>query len=101
VILTTLNTVPICFRVETRYNADWNDVDLTTYYVRNIVTSKQSHIIESLKSSHTHGYDEISNIILKACKAFISVPLSYLCNRVLFEGIFPDRQKYVTIAPVY
>jgi hypothetical protein len=59
------------------------------------------NIIESLKSSHTHGYDEISKIILKACKVFVSVPLSYLCNRALFEGIFPDRLKYATIAPVY
>jgi hypothetical protein len=59
------------------------------------------NIIESLKSSHAHGYNEISNIILKACKAFISVPLNYLCNKVLFEGIFPDRLKYATIAPVY
>jgi hypothetical protein len=33
----------------------------------------------------------MKSFILKACKAFISVPLSYLCNRVLFEGIFPDR----------
>jgi hypothetical protein len=39
--------------------------------------------------------------ILKACKTFISVPLSYLCNRALFEGIFPERLKYATIVPVY
>jgi hypothetical protein len=58
-------------------------------------------VIESLKISHTHGYDEISNNILKACKTFISAPLSYLCNRVLFEGVFPDRLKYATIVPVY
>jgi Notch-like protein len=57
--------------------------------------------IESLKTSHTQGYDEISNIILKACKAYISAPLSYLCNRVLFAGVFPDRLKYATIEPVY
>ncbi|GFG36110.1 hypothetical protein Cfor_03752, partial [Coptotermes formosanus] len=42
-------------------------------------------IIKSLKSSYMYGYDEISNKILKACRTFISTPLSYLCNRVLFE----------------
>jgi hypothetical protein len=24
-----------------------------------------------------------------------------LCNRVLFEGVFPDRLKYATIIPVF
>jgi hypothetical protein len=38
---------------------------------------------------------------MPACKSFISVPLSYLCNRVLFEGVFPDKLKYAEIVPVY
>jgi hypothetical protein len=58
-------------------------------------------IIKSLKSIYTYGYDEISNNILKACKTFNSTPLSCLCNRVLFEGVFPDRLKYATIIPVF
>jgi hypothetical protein len=58
-------------------------------------------IIKSLKFSHTYRYDEISNNILEASKPFISTPLSYSCNRVLFEGVFPDRLKYATIVPVY
>jgi hypothetical protein len=58
-------------------------------------------VIESLKASQTHGYDVISNNILKACKTYISTPLSYLCNRVLFEGVFPDRLKYAIIVPAY
>ena len=58
-------------------------------------------VIGSLKASQAQGYDDISNNILKACKTFISVPLSYLCNRILFEGVFPDRLKYATVMPVY
>jgi hypothetical protein len=34
-------------------------------------------VMESLKISQTHGYDEINNNILKACKTFISPPLSF------------------------
>jgi hypothetical protein len=65
-------------------------------------TSKEiERIILSLKSSQPHGYDEISNNILKTCKAFISELISFLCNKVLFEGIFPDRLKYITIIPVH
>jgi hypothetical protein len=58
-------------------------------------------IIESLKVKDTHGYEGISIKILRACKSFISVPLSYLCNRALFEGVFPDRLKYAEIIPVH
>jgi hypothetical protein len=58
-------------------------------------------IIKSLKSSCTYGYDEISNYILKACKTFISAPLSYSCNRILFEVVFPDGLKYAIIIPVF
>jgi hypothetical protein len=43
---------------------------------------------------------KISNNILKACKNFIGEPISYLCNRSMHEGIFPDRLKYATIVPI-
>jgi hypothetical protein len=59
------------------------------------------NLSQNIKVSQTHGYDEISNNILKACKTYISSLLSYLCNRVLFEGVFPDRLKYAKIIPVY
>jgi hypothetical protein len=61
----------------------------------------RGRITGSFKSSYTQGYDEISNNILKACKNFINIPLSYLCNRMLFEGVFPERLKYAEIVPVY
>jgi hypothetical protein len=70
-----------------------------------IITKTTSREMEntrlSLKSSKSHGYDEISNNILKNCKTFISQPISFLCNTVLFEGIYPDRLKYATIIPIY
>jgi Notch-like protein len=69
--------------------------------IKKTASSEIKRIIGSLKSSKTQGYDENSNHILKACKIFISVPLSYLCNLALFEGIFLERLKYTTIVPVY
>jgi hypothetical protein len=65
-------------------------------------TSREiERIILSLKSSQMHGYDEMSNNIFKACKTFISEAVSFLCNKVLFEGIFPNRLKYDTIVPIH
>jgi hypothetical protein len=70
-----------------------------------IITKTTSREIEEIllspKSSNSHGYDEISNNILKNCKTFISQPISFLCNKVLFEGTYPDRLKYATITPIY
>jgi hypothetical protein len=69
--------------------------------IKKTTSSEIERIIGSLKSSKTQGYDEISNNILKACKIYISVPLSYLCNLTLFKRIYPERLKYATIVPVY
>jgi hypothetical protein len=38
-------------------------------------------IILSLKASQSHGYDEISNNILKECKIFISEPITFYVIR--------------------
>ena len=51
-------------------------------------------IIKSLKNKTSHGYDEISDKILKASAPFILSPLTYIINKVLASGIFPDRLKY-------
>jgi hypothetical protein len=69
--------------------------------LRKTTSSEIERVKGSLKSSKTQRYDNISNNILKACKIFITVPVSYLCNLVLFEGIFPERLKYATIVLVY
>ena len=53
-------------------------------------------IIKSLNSKNSHGYDRISNKIIKASLPFIISPLTYIyiCNEILKTGIFPDRLKY-------
>jgi hypothetical protein len=65
--------------------------------IRKTTICETEKLIKSLENSRTCGYDEISNKILKACIPFISTPLCYLCNKVLFTGTFPDRLKYATI----
>jgi hypothetical protein len=32
---------------------------------------------------------------------YISSPLTHICNRVIFTGVFPDRLKYSTVTPIY
>jgi hypothetical protein len=58
-------------------------------------------IVKSLKPSNSSGYYEITTFILKACSPYITSSLNYICNRVLFTGIFPDRLKFATVRPPF
>jgi hypothetical protein len=58
-------------------------------------------VIDKLKMTNSYGYDEIPVKILKSCKHFISSPLTYIINRSLATGIFPDRLKFSEIKPIY
>ena len=59
--------------------------------------TKVISIIKSLKSKNTTGY----NKILKHCAHIISKPLTYICNRSLTTGIFPERCKFAIVRPIY
>jgi hypothetical protein len=60
-------------------------------------TTKEIEIIKSLKKRNSYGYDEISTKILKISGPFISSPVNYIPNKMLFRGVFPDRLKYTII----
>jgi hypothetical protein len=56
-------------------------------------------ITKSLKIKNSHGYDKISSRILESSIYYISTPLTYICNRMLFSGIFPTRTKLSEVKP--
>jgi hypothetical protein len=62
-------------------------------------TKEIERIIKSLKANNSYGYDEISTKILKISCPFLSSPINYICNKMLFWGLFPDRLKYAIIKP--
>ena len=64
-------------------------------------TKEIEQIIKSLKTKNSNGYDEISTKNLKISCSFISSPINYICNKMLFWGVFPDRLKYTIIKPVH
>jgi hypothetical protein len=55
--------------------------------------------MKSVKTKNSYGYDKISTKILKISCPFISSPLNYIRNKILFLGVFPDRLKYAVIKP--
>jgi hypothetical protein len=64
-------------------------------------TNEIGNIIDKMKLTHASGYDEIPIKVLKSCKHFIISPLSYIINRSLATGIFPDRLKFSEIKPIF
>jgi hypothetical protein len=68
----------------------------------NCTTTKEiERIIKSLKGKNLCGYDKISTKILKIRGRFKSSPINYICNKMLFWGVFRDRLKYAEIKPLH
>jgi len=50
---------------------------------------------------NSYAYDEISSRILKVSTPYIVPPLTYIFNKILSTGTFPDRLKYSEVRPLY
>jgi hypothetical protein len=64
-------------------------------------TYEITKITVSLKTTNSCGYDEINVKIVKLSAPFIISPLTYICNKSLSAGAFPERLKYALIRPVH
>ena len=47
------------------------------------------------------GYDEFSAFIAKQCIDYYVVPLTYVINISLMEGIFPSELKLAKVVPIF
>jgi hypothetical protein len=43
----------------------------------------------------------ISTKLLKISATYICSPLTYICNKSILSGIFPDHKKFSIIKPIY
>ena len=71
------------------------------FHFKHISTKEVENIIKSLKPKNSSGYDGISTKLLKVSSAFIISPLTYICNKSISSGIFPDRLKYAMVKPLH
>jgi len=69
--------------------------------LKNTTTHEINKIIHSMKLKDSHGYDEISTRILKMSAPYILSPLTYIFNKILSTGVFPDRLKFSEVKPLY
>ena len=58
-------------------------------------------LIRKLPNKSSHGFDNISNIMLKSLRTSITYPLCHIFNTSMIEGSFPNRMKIAEIIPLY
>jgi len=72
-----------------------------TLKLKNTTTHETDKIIRTLKTKDSYGYDGISTRILKISALYVVSPLTYITNKIMSSGIFPDRLKYSDVKPLY
>jgi hypothetical protein len=92
---TTNNNDPLTF-LRQNLNKSFPYISL-----KNTTTFEISEIINSLKPKDSHGYDEVSTRVLKISTPYIISPLTYIFNKTLATGIFPDRLKFSEVKPLF
>ena len=58
-------------------------------------------IIHTLKTKDSYGYNEVSSRIIKISAPYILSPLTYIFNKVLSMGVFPERLKFSEVKPLF
>jgi hypothetical protein len=69
--------------------------------LKHTTTHEINNIIQSLSTKDSRGYDEISSRILKISATFIISPLTFIFNRILTTGVFPERLKFSEVTPLF
>jgi len=69
--------------------------------LKSLSTKDVDKIIISLKPKNSAGYDGISTRLLKISSAFIISRLTYISNKSISLGVFPDRLKYAVVKPSF
>lgn len=75
--------------------------EFPTIFLDPVSENEIFNIINSLKVSNSCGIDSISSNMLKSIVQYIVVPLTFLINWSLSEGIFPDIFKIAKIIPLH
>ena len=69
--------------------------------IKYVSTTELENTVKELKIKHSHGYDEISTKILSSSIYYISSPLTYIINRMLSTGVYPNRLKYSQVKRLF
>jgi hypothetical protein len=94
-IQTDNNTSPVTL-LQNGYQYDFAQMKIIP-----VTEGEFQSIIRYIKAKDSSGYDGISTRLLNMCNSLISKPLSYICNKSILSGVFPDRLKHAIVKPLY
>ena len=57
--------------------------------------------IQNLENKSSSGDDYISNLIIKTASTIIAPYLTYLINKSMNQGVFPDKLKKAKVIPLF
>ena len=72
-----------------------------TLYLTPCTCVEIQKIISKLPQKHSHGHDNISNVLLKQIAPVILKPISIIINKSLSMGEFPDLMKLADVVPLF
>ena len=65
------------------------------------IKQEVSEICSSFRSGISAGYDDITKNVVKDTIAFIIIPLTYIINLSLSNGVVPDQLKIARVIPLF
>ena len=66
-------------------------------FVSPITEEEVQNLVSKLKEKFSAGYDEILEKLVKECIQFIKKPLTFIFNKSLCSGTFPNLIKIVKV----
>lgn len=88
----TCNTLPVKSLIETNLNS---------LFFTPVTEDDVVKTIKKLKNKNSAGLDEVPITLIKKCCYNIKIPLTFILNICLAEGIFPDRLKWAKVVPIH
>ena len=67
----------------------------------NLTDDEIKEVLRSLKPNKSPGYDNISSNVVNETSDIFFIPLKYIFNLSLQQGIFPENLKIAKVPPVY
>ena len=73
---------------------------IESIYLEPVTSVEIDQIIKDLKNGAS-GCDDITAFVLKDTRQSINIPVCYLCNLSLSEGVFPNELKLANVLPLF
>ena len=73
---------------------------LNTIFLSMVTDEEIVKIVQDLKEG-APGYDDIPSSLIKMSLPYTTIPLAYICNMSLSEGVFPEVCKVANVVPLF